>query len=450
MSNSFEININADEWLDITSKEELLQSELNQLKNELETRSMELLESNVTIDLLKGHKTLLENERNNLLEELQQSKQKVSQVSKELMESTEREVLVKEEMATNNATALKHTEDLNSKLSTSERELKQVKSQIGLLTQKNVGLTRDHQMKSNEARSTIERLTKLVENLNSNVRSLQDSAKQQQAAFAESQTQLRKSQFEKGALLQEVAKQKKLRSQREAELKQSRSGIESVSVLAEQLKSKNVTLGRSMTNLQKQADEMKKSLAQSLQREAILKAELAEARAAAEKQTEEQEQTINANCEALDKSEDRIVGLEAYVHDLKEQCVILSEECEAVREELGKKEELCKELESQKAILEAEVKKNESETNVTDLEKARNASAREEELKQQLAAQKEAFEARLKEIRSILGVSPIAEIQTEFNSAYRRSKRCVNAKESRNPLLVGLQKFGSLQVTLQH
>jgi hypothetical protein len=56
---NFEFKDKVDERVEVTSYEEILRNECCQTKNVLETKEMELLELNVTIYILKGHKTLL-------------------------------------------------------------------------------------------------------------------------------------------------------------------------------------------------------------------------------------------------------------------------------------------------------------------------------------------------------------------------------------------------------
>eukprot|EP00429_Kryptoperidinium_foliaceum_P031046 CAMPEP_0176152296 /NCGR_PEP_ID=MMETSP0120_2-20121206/77782_1 /TAXON_ID=160619 /ORGANISM="Kryptoperidinium foliaceum, Strain CCMP 1326" /LENGTH=71 /DNA_ID=CAMNT_0017489297 /DNA_START=9 /DNA_END=221 /DNA_ORIENTATION=+ len=53
---------------------------------------------------------------------------------------------------------------------------------------------------------------------------------------------------------------------------------------------------------------------------------------------------------------------------------------------------------------------------LSDLEMAKGALGREERLKAELKNQAAAFEARLAKIRSILGVTAIAEIKSEINT----------------------------------
>ena len=81
-SNNFELHAKADEWMDVTPKEELLQNELDRLKEAFEKCSTQLDACRLENDLLKGFKTNLETETQQLKESLQVTQQQVTEKTK--------------------------------------------------------------------------------------------------------------------------------------------------------------------------------------------------------------------------------------------------------------------------------------------------------------------------------------------------------------------------------
>jgi chromosome segregation ATPase len=445
MSNSFEFSAKADEWLDVTSKEELLQNELNRTKNDLETRSMELLESNVTIDLLIGHKTLLENERNTLQGKLMETTEVLMTTEKDLENTTEcKQILEKNLQALKTSSESKEL-NLEQVLTSCKEELGAAKSHITNLDQHTHTMKKEQQKEKTESTSTIDRLTKFVEQLNSNIRSLENSSKMQAEEVAKSRKELQESRSREEALRRDLAKQTSLTEQRTKELKGSQDNMGSVSVLAENLKDKNNSLVRSVESLQQNLSNTKDQHTASTRREAALQAEIAKVQAKTDDRTKKQEQIIADGLNKLEHAEDRIVGLEAYAEDLKEQFVSVSEQCESLVASISEKDSTIEELADEKESLEIEMQ-DQSEAMAADLENAKDALAREEAIKKELKHQRAVFDARLKEIRSILGVTAINEIKTEIHTVARiyaeKQRACpsIKAVTLRVPLLVDLHK----------
>lgn len=445
MNNSFEFSAKADEWLDVTSREEILQNELNQTKNDLETRSMELLESNVTIDLLKGHKTLLENERNSLQANLKEIKEVLSTTEKDLESMTECKQSLEKDLQALRTSSETKEKNLEQALSSCKEEFGAAKTHIAHLDQQILTLKKEQQKEKAESTNTIDRLTQLVEKLNNNIRSLENSSKKQAQEFANSQKELQESRSREEALRRDFAMQTRLTEQRTKELKASQQSMGSVAVLAENLKDKNNSLVRSMESLQQHLSDTKDQHTASTRREVALQADIAKAKAEFDHRTKKQEEIIKDGLNKFEHAEERIVGLEAYAEDLKEQFVAVSEERDCLVVTLADKNKLIKELEDEKESLEHEMQEQ-SEAMVADLENAKEALAREEAMKKELSHQKAVFDARLKEIRSILGVSAITEIKTEISTVARicseKHRACpsIKAPTLRVPLLIGLHQ----------
>lgn len=446
MSESFEININADEWLDITSKEELLQNELNRVKNDLETRSMELLESNVTIDLLKGHKTLLENERETLTEELARTNNEVARVAKELQESLEQKESLKLELASMRDAADRREKSLEQSLSECKQELEHTHTQVGQLHQNLSAFKKDQEAERREATGTIEHLTKLVEKLGANIRSLEASNKMQQESLVQTRQELHESQAREKALRGEISRQKNQHEQVTRDLKMSSGDLSTVSLLAENLKSKNSALVRSMATMQKLLNDTKAEFSQSTTREISLKAELEKIKSDAACAKMKYEESVAKNTAAIQASAERIAELEACVQDFKGKCAVLSADKETLLVQLSEKTELCKDLQEKNVCLKEDVKQHSLGMKVVN-ESIKCVLAREAALKEELENQRVSFNNRLAEIRAILGVSAIAEIRSEIKTVARKYEkeraRCSvgKAQPMRVPLIVDVGKF---------
>ncbi len=450
MSNYFEFSAKADEWLDVTSKEEILQNELNRTKNDLETRSMEILESNVTIDLLKGHKTLLESERESLKDALKRTKETLSDTTKDLQDMTLRKENVEKDLEELKTSSELKIKKLQEALALNNEELATAKSQILEFEQLNIALKIEQQSEKAESKTTIETLTRLVEKLNHNVRSLEDDSKKQREQVAQSQKDLQQARSREQMLRGDLIKQTSLSEQRTKELKEFQSKIGSVSILAESLKDKNNILVRSMNILQQHVNDAKQKHSASVQRETILKEQLARETTESNNRIQIQEQII---ADALIKDEhtqDRIVGLEAYAEELKNQFLAVSEERDSLLHTLAEKDDMVSRLSEEKDSLEKELQEQAEET-AADLEKTRDALAREEALKKELTKQKAIFDGRLQEIRSILGVSAISEIKAELDTVARlcaekqHFRKCpsIKAPSLRVPLLIRLHHKAS-------
>jgi len=443
MSNYFEFSAKADEWLDVTSREEILQNELNHTKNDLETRSMELLESNVTIDLLKGHKTLLENERESLRDELKRTKETLSALTKNLENLTHGKETLEQ-----NLEALKISSELKMKkleaaLVANKQELANAESRIVQLEQMNIAMKNEHQEENTVAHSKIVHLHQLVEKLTQNISSLEVTSKKQAEQLEQAQKELQQSRSREQALRQDLVKQTSLTEQRSKELKEFQNNIGTISVLAENLKEKNNNLVRSMNVMQQQLNDTKEKYRASAQREADLHEQLVKVKSQSDERIEKQEQRIVDEQIKLKDAEDRMVGLEANMEHLKQEFLVVSEERATLIKALAEKEAMVQQLVDEKESLERELQ-DQAEENAADLQNAKDSLAREEALKRELKAQKAIFDNRLKEIRTILGVSAIAEIKAELDTVARlcaqnphlRKRPLIKAPTLRVPLLI--------------
>eukprot|EP00934_Nitzschia_sp_Nitz4_P007410 Nitzschia sp. Nitz4//scaffold62_size106224//74248//75588//NITZ4_004363-RA/size106224-processed-gene-0.35-mRNA-1//1//CDS//3329555877//7400//frame0 len=444
MSNSFEFS-DADEWLDITSKEEILQHELAKKANELETRSMELLESNVTIDLLKGHKTLLENEKDELKVELEQSRKAMESVSTELKTRSDENVSLKEEVASMKARMAQREETFEHRLLASSDDLAVSKAHVQSLYQQIEQLKSEQEAGLKAASDKIASLTTTVRQLKDTTEKLEGVNKNLESSLKKSQAALLESQGQEKALRQKIITQVEAYEQKTKEMEQVRGDLSSVAVLTENLKSKNSVLVRSLTTAQKQHNDTKQKLAEVEAREALLKLELKRVKESSANMAQELENKIADGSAKIEKSEDRIIGLESFAQDLKEECASFSVQCEALEEQLRAKDALCESLVSEKEELQNEVQ-NIKNAGKSESDELKASKEKVKALESEIEKQKTGFEHRLAEIRSILGVSALAEIKTELTSATRRYEkeraRCTTVKSHsmRVPLIVDVGK----------
>lgn len=442
MSN-FEFNAKPDEWLDVTSSEELLRNELDHTKNDLETKQMEILESNVTIDLLKGHKTLLENERESLRRRVESLKEEMTTTAKNLenmtaeKQSTE---LVLNEVRNSAKTRIL---DLENSLAASEKNLKTCYNQINGLEKSIQIIQKENEVKKTQADSKIGQLIAHNEKLKKEAVEAAEVQKKQASQIEKLRKSLQETQFREESLRKDLDKQTKTLEQRNSEIKEATSRIQSVSVLAQTLKEKNSTLICTISSAQQQLNENRTKLSASVRREADLKLQIVKLNEDADVAAAKHENFVKESHGKLEHAEDRIVGLESYASDLKEQFVRVSEERDNLTSLLAQKEAEKKALCDEKAHLELQLEEK-AKAFAADLERAKKHFGQEEALNTQLAKQKAAFNARLKEIQEILGVTAVAEIKTELSTVgklyaerHQVSRSCPSVKSPtlRMPLM---------------
>lgn len=442
--NNFEFNAKADEWLDVTSCEEILRNELNHTRNFLETKQMELLELSVTIDLLKGHKALLENERESLREDIRETKETLATTIRSLEEMTVVMKATDRQLNEVRRDAQSKIQTLEESLTASESNLKTCYSQIRSLEQETVSMKREQTREQNDYKAKISAMNALNEKLKSEVLDGAAIRKKQQEQIVQLQKALGDSRTREEGLRQQVDKQSQIMEQRDAEIKETKHRIGSVSVLAQSLKEKNNSLVCSMFTVQKCLNESVEKLNASTRREADLHGEFAQLKSEAK---EKQVLAVRDFLAKMEQAEDRIAGLESYAEDLKEQVVAISEERDSMLDRLADKEAENVALAEDKESLAKELKEK-TRGFMADLEHAKNSIGREESLKAELEKQKAFFDARLTEIRTILGVSAIAEIKKEISTVGKiyvehqhRIRSCPSVKSPtlRVPLMFGMQ-----------
>jgi len=445
--NNFEFNAKADEWLDVTSCEEILRNELNQTRNILETKQMELLELNVTIDLLKGHKTLLENERASLLAEVEETRDALYKTSKNLEATSSTKQSAEKELRELKSSAKSKIEMMELSMNAAELNLKTCYTQIRKLEQEVLDIKGAQARAQAEANRKLSQLNALNQKQHQEVVESMAIRKNQVEQIAQLQRALADSRAREEGLRGDVQKQSEMIEQRDVELKDTKNRLGSVSALAQALKERNSSLVLSVVAVQQQLNENTEKCSAGIRREADLQKQVEQLNSYSEEYAKKQEKAIRQSFVKLEQAEDRIAGLESYAEDLKEQFVALSLEQDVTRARLAEKEAENMELIEEKTMLEERLVEK-SKAFEEDLERAyKSMGGREESLRAELEKQKVIFDARLTEIRTILGMTAIGEIKKEISNVgkiytehQQRIRSCPSVKSPtlRVPLMIGM------------
>ena len=364
---SFELNLNQDEWLDVTPREELLQHELNMLREELKQRSSELQEAESTIDLFRGHKETLENERSALKAELKSQEKKLLKdlmsVRMDLDASVSREVALEKELAQSTSLLQTRSKELEDTVSASEKEMAFAKRQIAELERL---LSHNMMEQEKEKRKTVKKIQShagVVEDLKKKVSSLEKTSRNESVALAKTKYELKSSSAREEDLRRQLLQLKDVSEQSKTELQTARTDRGKIALLAEELREKNRSLERSLAKHDEDMSRSKIEIESMISRENSLKQEM----------------------EATQSKSDKVI----------------------------------KELE---ASLEREQKqlKELSKNQGNAVKNLKESLAREEALKGELSEVKASGERRLKELRQILGVEEtlVASTSSRANSRF--------------------------------
>jgi chromosome segregation ATPase len=410
MSSSFEFSDKAEEWLDVTPKEELLNNELTKVHHALEKRSMELLEANMTLDLFKGHKALLESQRSSLQAELGQTKDVVTMVQQKLQESVEREAALNKEFEETKTAAERHVQKLQESLTIREAELENSYNNIRNLNDHIQDMTTRYQNEKKESCGTIQSLSQLVAQLKNKVSSLEDAARTKQNTLEKSEQKLKDSLSMEAELHYDLLQERKTSAKYAKELAEAKSKIDSVSMLAEDLMMTKVSLEQSLAKQTQATILTKKQLEQSQARQVSLSSEISEVKASFGQQTDEMQASLNLSSLALEETRRRADLLQTTLDDSRKHNSSLVGERESLEQLLAREIAFSTELSEQKEMMLSEMKTRE-ESMQEEIDSARGSVAREYVLREELAQQKAAFEHRLAAINGILGVTPMQEVK---------------------------------------
>jgi chromosome segregation ATPase len=375
MSTSLEISIQADEWLDITTLEEVLQNDLDRLKEVLRVRDAELEASNVLTRELSSHTYALETERNALQQQLKEeiesfvetdSKLKETVAGKEEIEqeyneskvsSAARIALLEQELLTTNNNFSKEVADLKKRLSTAETTSKaQIESlEKGALKNEN---------------NTSKVITDLKNKLSA------------QDIWSETQKEeLTKTRSSLDSARKELAVEKKAAALTATQLALANKQLGSVAILAEDRKDERSSLERSVSQQKKSLTRATMDVQHLSSKIASLQKELLLAQYASEQRIKELESSVTTHEKDLQEARDELKGKQgSFKAGLKE--------LQGAREEI-------KELQGELVVA-----KEQASALIDELE---DSKAQVGVAQDALEAQKIKYERRLDEIRSALG-----------------------------------------------
>ncbi len=427
-SNNFELHAKADEWMEVTPREDILQAELDRLKLAFEKCSSQLDACRLENDLVKGHKTNLETETQHLKEALQLSQE---EVEKKTQEWKDLNAWTDERMRSYQQTireqAMKNSELEDQKLALTEACQQETK-----------------RLADSESRWTISmnKLEAEKQSLQRKVAELQQDNKQQHETIARFYKDLESTRSHQERLQRELAQAKDTIAKQQQEMQTSKKDTGTIAILAQELKSQKQVLERSL-NLTKQ------SLASAQMQEGDRAKQLMELREQYEHlqstrmdHIQELETMVENQIHQLNESQNAIQQLQVQLSAATQEVQTLKQDnhelsihlthMEAGRHEwLEQKSELQESLDETFHDLEAaneRLHQLEETLEATELQRASlaahqsnfsEAADREAALLMQLQEQRMAFEERLKEIRCILGLKFTAAIQSEVQHKFR-------------------------------
>ena len=413
-SSNFELQAKADEWMDVTPKEEVLESELKRLKEAFERCTDQLNASRLENELLKDSKSSLETQTATL--------QATLDATSETLQQTRSELDVTQQ----------HLMDTNASASQKDKIMEQLqaehKAELEGLKQTNQQLrTKLEKTEKNNTTylATIADLRVQSKNQLDHINSIEKSLK-----IAHDEIVLKDKQY------QDL--QKKMETQ-QSEILKAKTTTGTIATLAEQLKSEKVVLknqleetkrrlqvtqsslndkGVKLEQLQSRFEHMKSSLEATVDE---LKTQLDDRTFQSTTLQEMVTKLEKDNEQLVDESLERQAELQALQRHTQametgrhEWLSLRSELEESLEETLGDLESSnakCMELESQLAIVKDECTNYKQK--VEEIMNNNNSSDREEELLSKLNEQQAAFDRKLSEIRSILGLNFTAHVKSE-------------------------------------
>lgn len=370
---SLEINIQPDEWLDITTKEELLESEVTQLREALNDRTQELELSNKKVTELEGHKSALDADLKTLQDEHELSMGELFTVEKKLEDCMAQKGSVEEEYGSYKTASMAQIKSMDEALSSSRNDVSKSRDRVNTLEAEIKDIKRQHEKETKEARAMYkEELTK------------RDN---QARAFQKEEISKRDNEL-KALRANMVAKRKELASVKQdadsktKQLEVANKQLGSVAMLAEDRKGDRVSLERSVVQKKQALTYAGKDLQQSYAQIEALRSELSDAKVASEDQIKELKDSLGAKQDELQDAIDEIMSKD----------LALAEKIEELKD-------------ANKQIEEAATVVKSATTQATELkEKLEESQAREKTLEDDIETQKDSYELRLDEIRDALGI----------------------------------------------
>ncbi|KAL3937818.1 MAG: hypothetical protein SGBAC_007146 [Bacillariaceae sp.] len=360
-----------DEWLDIdvvtssTSTEERLRNEVKALQRSLDEKNMELLETNVQVDVLKGHKILLENAKSDLQEELSGQAKQISKLQ--------------EDLGSSNAEVM----ELEEKLSASESLLQLTKTELQSYqvrsTEMELEIQNLQQIRKEESRLASLKLhdaTKHAEELKAILSAKEEGIVSRDASLMKLQEDIKSSKNQQATLQTTLVTFQQEKDQLRNQASRLTVDARSIALVAENLRVEKQTLERKLNYSQGK-------LEQSQNRVQVMEEENKQRQ---QHQKQQQEQEIQNLSDILSFKTRELEDCKGAVTQLAGEVMTTRAEADHANEAL---EEL-KEKHEQFVVEQKHVQEEFLE--------------REEILRLELAQFKSTNEERLEELRQILGV----------------------------------------------
>jgi chromosome segregation ATPase len=377
-----------DDWLDVTTKEELLQREVDALKRALEEKNMELTESNVTVDVLKGHKLLLENDRSALQRELTSQADTLSSAREDLQSCRQRETSLKTDLDAAKEASKHQAKEMQDSIHQQDSDLGAAKEKISALTKMMTDVEDTRQEESSDARMKIEHLAGLVNQLQGHVASTENAIQKQNSSLVEYKQKLQESQQREETLKVQAMHKNTVCEQLQQQVNTFKSDAGTIAVMAENLRAEKIALKRTLSKNEVALNLSQKELHEARVSENELQTELAQTKFAAEGLTTDFEQSLASNARDLDDAQGLVTALYESLDDVKYQMGTVKRSLEVECEETRRLRE-----EHEHFAVEIARKEKEQES-------------REDHMREDLLTVRHATERRLDELRKILGVRP--------------------------------------------
>lgn len=375
-----------DDWLDVTTKEELLQREVDALKRALEVKTMELTETSVNVDVLRGHKLLLENERSSLQQKLSSQADTLSSVREDLKSSQNREASLNSDLKNAKNAAARLSEELQESIQQKNSDLEVANGKIKELIESVADSERMRQEDASDARVKIEHLAGLVNQLRAKASSMEHGIEKKDSSLSEYREKIQESKKREEILKGKLAHECTITTQLEEKAKTFKTDAGAVAVLAENLRAEKQTLQRTLAKHEDALTKSQSNLQESRVRENQFQTELAQTKIASERRMMELDQALVSNALDLDDAHGLVTALSESLDDMRNQMGMVKRSLEV---ECGESQR----LREKHDLLADEL-----------AQKDKDYQAREEHIQEELLAVRDATERRLDELRKILGV----------------------------------------------
>jgi len=416
----FELQAKAEEWMDVTPKEEILRAELDRLKDAFEKCSSQLDASRLENSLLKDSEASLQVETQILQDSLEATNLELQQNKNELKSakvSTQDQISVletkldEERKAVNAANDLIHT--LKAELSNTKQEQETAIARYKVETER---LERELKSAKTDSNSHRGMAVKFAEDL----RTSRDTSADLRRDLAETKHKLKETNF----ALKEAKTTTGTIATLAEDLKVQKHGLE---VALKQAHQDGSTAEKNVHELKKEIvilrDRMKELERHHAERSASFQEELNDRRKdldasgrsieLSQIEVKDAERTILKLSSERDELRLHLSSLEKGRHDLLDQKSELEESFEQIHYDLEAAQE---KLQSTQALLEKTITERDALRLSQDELKlqSKGKSSREVDLECRLYDQRRLFESRLKDLHSILGLKFTTAVQSEI------------------------------------